>query len=186
MKKIQEMSEEEILAYISDLIKNHVQYYTQTGEQFCAQACVEMVFKNLRDYYDLGLTLGFLDTIMEQDLIAREALVEKYTPFTHGMIAQLYLDHTKQLMTAEINRTMAEAILNSAFEARGLEIKTTHFQKRADVYVHMVGRKWARFQIKYTDLTREGCLDDLISAVLDLRNAVVRIGRRLTVGTDLQ
>ena len=186
MKKIQEMSEEEILAYISDLIKSYVQYYTQPGEQFSAQACVEMVFKNLRDYYDMGLNLGLLDKIMEKDLIAREALVEKYTPFTHGMIAQLYLDHTKQLMAAEINRTMAEAIISSAFEASGLEIKTMCFQESANVSVRMAGKKWARFQIKYSELTREGCLDDLIPAVVELRNAVIRIGRRLTVGTDLQ
>ena len=178
---IDEMTEEQILKEIFNTIPAWIDYAKQNGS-FDQRACVERVLENLCNLFNTSRHIGYYDRILTKDLQDRESLIAHYTPLVTEHVEQIAIDFSKEQMAAEINKAKAHAIINAAFAAAGLKTRVRFFESAAQVSVRLPGKKWAQLYIPYHDIKGEGCLDDLISAIMDLKNVVARIGRSLTVG----
>ena len=178
--KFDEMTEDQIL---NEIMKAVPEYLVQIkpGGEFNRQVCVEMVIKNLRSMFKRSRGIGYYDRMMVRDIKELDTIIGHFFPAITDRVAAVEMQYKKDQMEAAINKAKAEAIIVPAFEGAGFEVKVEYNKYSASVNVRLVGKKWAQFQIRYRDIQGEGSLDDLVSAVVDLRDAVIRIGGRLFI-----
>ncbi|MBO6081802.1 MAG: hypothetical protein J6P46_02120 [Bacteroidales bacterium] len=82
----------------------------------------------------------------------------------------------KKRAVYRINSTTAASLIPAAFKEAGLQAMVTAQQYRAKVEVTLPKGNRLRFYINYKDLTKEGVIDGVITAVSDLNNALSRLG----------
>ena len=179
--KFDEMTEDQIL---NEIMKAVPEYLVQIkpGGEFNRQVCVEMVVKNLRSMYKRSRGIGYYDKMMVRDIMELDIIIAHFFPTITDRIAAVEMEYKKGQLEAAINRAKAEAIIIPAFEGAGFEVKVDYYKYTASVSVRLVGKNWARFQVRYMDIHGEDSLEDLVSAVIDLRDAAIRIGGRLFIG----
>ena len=76
---------------------------------------------------------------------------------------------------SQINATTARALIQAAFKEKGLEAEVTGQIYRAKVVVSLSKMK-VRLYVPYKEMTRDGFIDGIVNAVLDLKNATSRLG----------
>ena len=129
-----------------------------------------------------SLGIGYYAKMMVQDIKKLDTIVGHFFPAITDRVTAVEMQYKKEQMEVAINRAKAEAIIIPAFESAGFEVKVVYFQYIALVSVRLIGKKWAQFQVRYKDIHGDDSLDDLVSAVVDLRNAAIRIGGKLFIG----
>lgn len=175
------MNEDQILHEILKAVPEYLDRIKPDGD-FNSQVCVEMVVKKLRFLFKSSRGIGYFDKMGVKDIKELDSIISHFYPSITGQVANVELRYKKEQMEAAINRAKAEAIISSAFEGAGLEVKADFFKYTASVSVRIAGKQWAQFQIRYKDIQGEEGLDDLVSAVVDLRDAAIRIGGKLFIG----
>lgn len=178
--KFDEMTEDQILNEIYKAIPEYLERIKPNGD-FNRQICVEAVVKNLRGLFKSSRGIGYYDKMMVRDIKELDTIIGHFYPSITDQVTAVEMRYKKEQMEAEINKTKAEAIIVPAFEGAGFEVKVDYFKYTASVRVRLVGKKWAQFQVRYKDINGEHCLDDLVSAVVDLRDAAIRIGGKLLI-----
>ena len=179
-KKLQEMTEEQILDEVLKAVPEYLERIKPDGA-FNRQICVEEVVKNLRKLFKASRGIGYYDRMMVRDIRELDTLIGHFMPLITERVSAAERQYKKEQMVTAINVAKAEAIIVPAFESAGFEFKVSYFKYTASIRVRLFGNKWASFQIRYKNITGAGCLDDLVSAVVDLRDAAKRIGGNLYI-----
>ena len=157
--KFDEMTEDQILNEILKAVPEYLNLIKPDGD-FNRQVCVEMVVKNLRSMFKRSRGIGYYDRMMVHDIKELDIIIGHFFPMITDRVAAVEMQYKKDQMEAAINKAKAEAIIVPAFEGAGFEVKVGYNKS----------------------IQGEGSLDDLVSAVVDLRDAAIRIGGKLFIG----
>lgn len=179
--KIEEMTEEQILYEALKAIPEYMERIKPDGD-FNRQVCAEMAVNNLRSLFKSSRGIGYFDKMMVQDIKELDRIIRHFYPTITDRVAAVEMQYKKELMELAINKAKAEAIIIPAFERAGFKVKVEYLDHIALVSVRLIGKKWAQFQVRYKDINGDGCLDDLVAAVVDLKDAAIRIGSNLFIG----
>ena len=129
---------------------------------------IETLYKTsrgLRQYTPMG----------EKDLQEMDAFTGYFIPFLTEQTRTIQQRYLKQRRVAQINAITANAIIPEEFKKVGLKAKVEGQKYRAKVLVSLNGTS-VRFYVRYKDLGKEGIMDDVIKAVVDLKDALDRLG----------
>lgn len=181
--KLEEMTEDQILNEILKAVPEYLDRIKPDGD-FNRQVCVEMVIENLRSMYKCSRGIGYYDKMIVRDIKELDTITGHFFSAITDRVAAVEMAYKKEQMEAAINKTNAEAIVGPAFTNAGFDVKVECFKYAAAISVRIVGKNWAHFQIRYKELKTEGRLDSLISAVVDLKDAAIRIGEKLFIGRE--
>lgn len=179
--KIEEMNEDQILNIVLKAIPEYLDQI-KPDREFNRQVCVGMAVKKFRYLFKSSRGIGYDDNMLVKDIKELDTMMRHYFPLITDHVKAVEIQYNKDRMEAAINKTMAEAIIIPAFEKAGFEVMADYYQYSASVRVRLAGKKWAQFQVRYKDINGDGYLDDLVSAVVDLRDAAIRIGGKLHIG----
>ena len=180
MKKIQYMSDEEILNQLATAIHDYLVRIRPYGE-FVMNDCMTMQINELKRLYrwSHGLTRG--DALKRRDLHELEQLLTRLLPKMQENAGAVQLHYTKEQTLWKIRSTSAKAQIKAAFEGKGLKVTVDNQKYRAKVYVSLGGHTlW--FNVPYKSLANEDTLPNVIAAVLDIKDAVIRIGGDVRLG----
>lgn len=193
MKDFDEMTEEEVLEDALSVVPEYLARIRQTG-QFDLADCValelrriEFLFRHRRNRVRVpNLTIPKLFSKYGEEAKAeqkalnqilahyKELLTERTIP-----IRDKYLRGRK---VSEINAITAKAIIAGRMQEAGYddaEITGQRYRARVEVPIGKCNR--VRFYVRYKDLTNEERLNEAVSAVGDLKNALERLGYGATV-----
>ena len=179
MKKIQEMSEEEILNQAATAIHDYLQKIRPYGE-FILENCVQAQINELKRLYRFSLGLGARDTMSRQDIQEMNLTISHFEPQLRERASMVQLHYTKELTLWKLRSTSAEASIAPAFKAAGLRAIVEKQKYRAKVIVNLGGRQLSMF-IPYKILNKEDTIPNIIQAVFDLKDAISRLGSDVKV-----
>ena len=181
--KFQDMSDDQILdRIICDIMEQYIDFIgLNVGCNL--QPSVERILDHLQDLFNESRGIGYYDRIMTHDLIEREAMVERLTPLVNQRVSDMALEHSKEWMESEIRNAKAKAILTPIFEAAGFKKTKIHYNSNsAQVMVRLPGKYMASFHVDYSELKGDGCLDELIDSLNELKIIMPHFaGRRFTI-----
>ena len=175
MKKIEEMTEEEILAGAARGIPRYLSVIRSSHQDFDVVKCVEVQAFELKMLYKESRGIGRWGKMTTQDLQELDALIGHFTPGMQEQALEAEKLYRKEHLVWLINGGTAQALLVPAFEQAGLNAKVERQRYRAKVTVAL-GARSVRFYAAYKALSQEGTLERLVQAVLDLKGALDRIG----------
>jgi hypothetical protein len=174
MKKIQEMSEEEILNHAAGAIHDYLMRIRPYGE-FVLETCVQAQVNELKRLYRYSLDLGARETMSRQDMQEMNLTISHFEPRMRERASDVQLHYTKELTLWKLRSTSAEASIAPAFKAAGLPVHVEKQKYRAKVLVNLGGRQLSMY-IPYKTLYKEETLPNIIQAVFDLKDAISRLG----------
>ena len=176
MKSIDRMTEEEILRELCRVIPSYAD-----SADWDQDRCVSLAMDRLRKLFSESRHIGYIERMMEKDRLEMEALVEHYRPLAGKRIAAIRLARAKKEMLRDIGRARLETVVLPALKAAGLEVDMICFPWSAKLKLALPCKKRAEFCISYRDLDREGFLDSLIGALLQLKEVTRHLGREFHV-----
>ena len=179
MKKIQEMSEEEILNQVGIAIHDYLKKIRPYGE-FYLEGCVQAQISELIRLYRINLGLKSRDKMSPQDLQELDLIISHLEPQMRQQASAVQLQYTKELTLWKLRSTSAEASIAPAFKAAGLPVHIDKQKYRAKVTVNL-GGYYLNFGIPYKTLKEEDTLPNIIQAVMDLKDAISRLGSDVKV-----
>ena len=173
------MTEEEILNQAATAIHDYLQKIRPYGE-FDLEACVQAQVTELRRLYRLGLDPGARGPISRQDWRGMNQFVSRFEPQMRERASMVQLHYNKELTLWKLRSTSAEASIAPAFKAAGLPVQVEKQKYRAKVIVNLGSRQLSMY-IPYKTLNKEDALPNIIQAVMDLKDAISRLGSDVRV-----
>ena len=143
----------------------------ETGK-FILEDCVRDAMKRIEYLFrsDRGLRTG-------DPLGPLEVLLAYFRPKVIDAIRPVQQRYMQNRMVAEINAASAQGILPAVFAAKGLQAEVEGQRHRAKVEVKLAPSQRVKFYVRYRDLNeKEGVAEDVVQAVLDLKDAITRLG----------
>ncbi len=174
MKNLNEMTEEEVLEAVARAIPT----YTSTlkyHRDFNLSECVKAQEKELQVLFKRSLGLSHKDTMSYAQFVELDTLFAYFQDKMREQALAAQQVYMKQQLVWRISSSSAQAALVPAFEQAGLNATVEPQRYRAKVKVDL-GSRTVRFFASYKTLAREGSAERLVQGVLDLRDAMERIG----------
>ena len=181
------MTDEEIL---EDALRAVPLYLADIGKDgdFSMETCMKRCIGRIKDLYKQ--TGGPIPWAFSQrnsrTLTARE--IDELTRICARLDAPLRerIEPVRQRFLKKravyrINRATAASLIPSAFKEAGLHAEITGQQYRAKVEVTLPKGNRLRFYVRYKDLTKDGAMDDILSAVTDLSAVLARLGGPVSI-----
>lgn len=175
MKKLEEMSEAEVLERAAQGIPGYLSGIRSAHQDFDVMKCVEAQAFELKMLYKESRGLGRWGTMTNRDLLELDALIGHFTPGMQEQALEAEKDYRKKHVAWLISASTAQALLVPAFEQAGLAATVELQRYRAKVSVRLGGRS-VRFYATYKTLSQKGAPERLVQGVLDLKDALDRIG----------
>ena len=179
-KLFKDLTEEEILSFGMDVVPTFRDKFRSTGVfdlDRCVQAAlgrIEHLFKSKHGIYAHG-QMGR----REREELAQ--VVAHFQPLLYARIAEVRQRILQTLKVSEINASTAKVIIAARFREAGFEVKVTGQLYRARVEVTVTPSYRVRFYVNYKKMLKEGLLDELVTAVQNLANALDLLGYGATV-----
>lgn len=181
-KKLQEMTEEEVLNHVATGIHDYLMRIRPQHGEFVLEDCMAMQIAELERLFRWSRNLGRRDSFSPQDIQELDLTIDYYLPQMREYARAVQLQYTKEQTLWKIKGTAAEALIKKAFQEVGMEVPLVECQRyRAKVFVDLGGR-WLRFYVGFKALEREDTLTNVTQAVLDLKDAACRIGGDIRLG----
>lgn len=174
-KKLYEMSDEEVLNAVAVAIRDYLERIRPQHGEFVLSTCVSRQVECLKQLYRRSRGLGKGDTLRLRDVEALTLHTQHFLPLIQERAAAAKLRYDKEQAVWKIRGTSAEAQIMAAFQEVGMKAAVERQRYRAKVAVDLDGRT-LRFYVRYKALEKEDTLPDAARAVLDLKDAVCRIG----------
>ena len=174
MKKYNELTEEEIINEGLRAVPEYMERIRFSGI-FKLEDCVAAEVKRIETLYKTSRGLRQYTPMGEKDLQEMDAFTGYFIPFLTEQTRTIQQRYLKQRRVAQINAITANAIIPEEFKKVGLKAKVEGQKYRAKVLVSLNGTS-VRFYVRYKDLGKEGIMDDVIKAVVDLKDALDRLG----------
>ena len=174
-KKLYEMSDDEVLKEVAVAIRDYLERIRPQHGEFVLSSCVSRQVECLKQLYRRSRGLGKNDTLKTRDVEALTLHTMHFLPLIQERTLAVKLRYDKEQAVWKIRGTSAEAQIIAAFEEVGMQAVVERQRYRAKVAVDLGGRK-LRFYVGYKTLEKEDTLANTVQAVLDLKDALCRIG----------
>lgn len=174
--KLRDMGEEAILMEALRVVPDYREKIRETGK-FILEDCVRDAMKRIEYLFrsDRGLRTG--DPLGAQNRSQLEALLAYFRPKIIEAIRPVQQRYMQNRMVSQINATAAKGLLPAVFAAKGLQAEVEGQRHRAKVEVALAPSLRVKFYVRYRDLNeKEGVAEDVVQAVLDLKDAITRLG----------
>jgi hypothetical protein len=183
MKRIYEMSEEEILDEALGAIPEYLSRLGRTG-RFSTEECLDRCIGRVKELYRRSAGCGSSQCVRAPRKGLTGPQIQELTRICTRLdtplrerIERAKDRHAKDRAVFQINSTTALAVIPAALKEAGLAPKVSAQKYRARVEISLPGDGRLRFYIRYRDLLKEGALDSVTGAVRDLKEILEDPGR---------
>lgn len=183
MKSIKELTGREIIDEAMQAVPEYLADIRSTG-LFDLDACVRREERRIQRLYKKNCGIRDHMPVSKQDIQAMDALCAHFEPQLRELTAEIQRKYLKGRKLSKINETWAKAIIPEPFKRAGIPVKVIGQRYRAKVVATLPGGTPVRFYVRYKELGKEGLLDDLLTAILDLKDALGRLGYGAVVGRE--
>ena len=180
-KKLQEMTEEEILSQVATAIHDYLMRIRPSHGEFVLDDCMARQVSELKMLFRWSRGLGRRDALGLRDLQELDLTINHFLPRMQERARAAQMQYTKEQTLWKIKGTSAEARIKKAFQDAGMKAVVECQRYRAKVVVDLDGRT-LRFYVGFKALEKEDTLPKVTRAVLDLKDAVCRIGGDIKLG----
>ena len=172
----------EILNYIDTTIHSYLMMIRQQHLEFVLEDCISRVVDEIKRQFRLsrGLTRRG-DALSCQDVKELTMTVSHFMPQIQERARKAQEKYNKEQTLWRIRGTMANELIKKAFHEIGMTASVECQRYRAKVFVNLE-RGCLRFYVKYKDLEKENRLPEITQAVLDMNDAIMRIGGDVRLG----
>lgn len=174
-KKLYEMSDDEVLNEVSIAIHDYLERIRPQHGEFNLKECVTRQINELKRLFRESQGLGRKDTLSPRDIQELDLFILHYLPLMQERAQSVKLRYDQEQTVWKITGTSAEAQIVAAFQEAGMKAVVERQRYRAKVSIDMGGRK-LRFYVRYKTLEKEEAMPSVVQAVLDLKDAICRIG----------
>lgn len=174
-KKIQDMTGEEVLNHVATAINDYLMRIRPQHEEFVLEDCMARQISELKLLFRRSRGLGRRDALSPQDIRDLDMTVNRFLPRMQDQARAVQLHYTKDLTLWKIRGTSAVELIKKAFKDSGLKAEIECQRYRAKVFIDLGGRT-LRFYVAYKTLETPDTLSGVVRAVLDMKDAVCRIG----------
>ena len=187
IKRIDRMTDEEILEDALRVVPEYLAGIGKDGD-FCMETCIRRCIGRVKYLYKKSASMFSLQnyptsaqamTAEQLDELTR-LCVRLDAPLRQRIepIRQRFL---KRRAAYRINKVTASSLIPAAFKEAGLKAEVTGQQYRAKVEVPLPSGNLLRLYIRYKDLTKEGHIEEVVSAVTDLCDVLTRLGGAVSI-----
>lgn len=189
MKPFDSMTEEEILQEGMKAVRDYLADIRST-RVFSLEDCLSRCLKRIRELYQRSMEPGqtariggswFFKPLTRERTTELEEVLARFRAPLRDRLVPVEQRYLREQAVSRINAAAATALIRSTFQAAGLVPYVTGQKYRARVVATLPEGNHVRFYVRYKDLTREGFADEILKAVLDLRNALSRLGYGATI-----
>lgn len=180
MKRLNDMTEEEILNQTATAIHDYLTHIRPHGE-FILEHCMTKQINELRLMFRQSKGRGRKERLSPWEIRELDVIISHFYPMMQERARAAQLNYTKGEALWIIRSTAAGESIRQALIDSGLKAEIECQRYRAKVVVDLEGRS-LRFYVGYKSLEQEGMLTGVISAVKDLKDAVCRIGGDVKLG----
>ena len=174
-KKLYEMSDDEVLNETATAIRDYLGRIRPQHGEFNLKECVTRQLNELKRLFRESRGLGRKDTLSPRDIQELDLFSLYYLPLMQERAQAEKLHYDKEQTIWKITGASAEARITAAFQEAGMKAVVERQRYRAKVGVDLGGHK-LRFYVGYKALDKADTLPDVVQAVLDLKDAISRIG----------
>ena len=174
MKKIDELTEDEIIDEGLRAVPEYMERIRPSGV-FNLENCVAAEVRRIENLYKSCRGLRLYSPLSRKEMQAMDAFTSHFAPALTERTRAVQQRYLQQRRVSQINAVTASALIPEEFRKAGLKAEVFGQRYRAKVIVPLAGTS-VRFYVRYKDLGREGLMDDVIKAVLDLKDALNRLG----------
>lgn len=168
------MSEEDILNRTAGVIHDYLQHIRPHGE-FVPADCIKRQVNELTQLFRESRGLGRKDPLSPRDIQELDLTILHFLPKMQERTHAVQLHYTKEQTLWKIKGASAEAQITAAFGEAGMKAVVERQRYRAKVSIDLGGCK-IRFYVGYKTLEKEETMPSVVQAVLDLRDAICRLG----------
>ena len=170
------MTEEEILVEALRAVPEYRERIRGTYK-FVLDDCVHAAMNRIESYFRADRGLKYSGPIPERDRRDLNVLLAHYRPKLVDAIEPIQIRYMQQRVVSAISNVTAQNTIPAAFAKEGLVAQVTGQTHRAKVEIQLSPSTHLKFYVRYRDLnTKPNFADDLVHAVLDLKDAVTRLG----------
>ena len=175
------MTEEEVLNYVARAIHDYLLRIRPEHGEFVLDYCVARQINELKQLFRRSRGIGRRDDLSQQDIRELDLAICHFMPMMQEQARAVQLHYTKEQTLWKIRGTAAHELIKKAFGEVGLKVDVESQRYRAKVTVYMEKRT-LRFYVGYKALEQLDTLPNVVRAVLDLKDAVCRIGGDIKLG----
>lgn len=179
MKKIQDMTEEEVLNHVASAIHDYLMRIRPHGE-FVLDHCMARQVNELKLLIRNSYGVGRRDSLTPRQAREMRLTVEHFLPMMQEQARAVQLHYTKEQTLWKLRGTSATAIIEKAFGDEGIDVHVECQRYRAKVTAFL-GTYSLRFYVGYKALEDEDTVPGVIRAALDLKDALCRLGKDVKV-----
>ena len=174
------MIEKEILERMEAGVRDYLTRIRPNHAVFVTDDCVKMQVSELKRVFRKSWGVGPREPLTQQAVRELELTVGHFLPKLLERAQAAQLQYSKEQTLWKIRGTAASARIVQAFKEAGLTACVECQRYRAKVFAGIGGRM-VRFYIGYKTLEKEDVLPGIIQAVLDLQDALERIGNDVRI-----
>jgi len=184
MKPFDSMTEEEILQEGMKAVRDYLADIRQT-RVFSIEDCLDRCLKRIRELYQRSVEPGqsariggawFFKPLTRDRTAELEEVLARFREPLRERLVPVEQRYLREQAASRINAAAATALIRTTFQAAGLVPYVTGQKYRARVEVTLPEGNRVRFYVRYKDISREGFADEILKAVLDLGDALSRLG----------
>ena len=181
MKKMRDMTEEEILVEALRAVPEYRERIRAT-HKFVLDDCVRAAMNRIEACFRADRGLKYYGTMPERDRRDLNVLLAHYRPKLVDAIEPIQTRYMQQRVVSAISTVTAQNTIPAAFAKEGLVAEVEGQTHRAKVEIQLAPSTRVKFYVRYRDLNSKPDLaDTLVRAVLDLKDAVTRLGSGVMV-----
>jgi len=181
MSKLQQMGEEAILVEALRAVPEYREKIRGSGK-FVLEDCVQAAMKRIEYIFRKDCGLRTYDPLGQENRRKLTMLLDYFRPKVVNAVRPVQLRYMQQRMVSNISATTARSLIPAAFAKEDLTAEVEGQRHRAKVEVKLSPSLRVKFYIRYRDLNaKEGFADEMVRAVLDLKDAADRLGIGVTL-----
>ena len=174
MRKFNELTEDEIIDEGLRAVPEYLERIRTSGV-FNLENCVKAAIKRVEQLYKSSLGIRQYAPMTKSQLQEMDAFTAHFVPKLTERTTVIQQRYMQQRRVSQINAITAGALIPEEFKKVGLNAQVIGQKYRAKVVVPLTGTN-VRFYVRYKEMNREGLMDYIIKAVLDLKDAIDRLG----------
>lgn len=179
MKDFKDLNEEEIIEEGLRAIPDYLEGIRGTGN-FRLEACVAAEVERLKGLYMKANGFRLFAPLTASEIQELDTFTAHFIPILTERTIPVQQKYMQRQRLSQINATTARALIQAAFKEKGLEAEITGQIYRAKVVVSLSKMK-VRLYVPYKEMTRDGFINGIVNAVLDLKDATSRLGHGVRI-----
>jgi hypothetical protein len=175
------MTEDEIVAEaMKAVIPEYLEWIRSTG-RFDVERCVDLELDYIGQMYRKSRSRHILDRLTNKDTAELDQVMAHFQPLLFAQTQLLKERYLQGRKVSEINAVSAKAILTEFFREKGLQIDVIGQRYRSRVDVKLNPMTTVRFYVPYKKMNQEGLLDETLAALLEMKNALEKLGKGASI-----